>query len=338
MLKRTQDQHSKKKMVQLNKKVESLRAVLLTKEQVDAFVPNLSALGQFTDIDKEMMESFKKILHLGTNQLSSFVSDLDIKGKDLDGYSIVYYTTQLKNGPLAGILQSILTQGKYTTYWTKTPDVIGVSIGTQFPSLIETPIGILPAQSTFNQPVTTLTKMPSSVIDRDRALDESANSIIRAGINGCLKLEEEYEGKSYEARVAQETNGEYSKTAHGSYLVADTTTFLALEAIREDAFDKIKSILGDEDYRMFIFKRDFNPYDPASNVSLTSNLKVERKVDEGSDVVIETDLGGSVFESDEVREFYITIPTQNKDAKLRLHTVKGQLGDVEKVKIDPLNQ
>ena len=333
-----QVQHLQNKMAQLNKKVERLRAVLLTKEQVDAFVSNLNELGEFTSTDKEMMESFKKILSLGTKQLKAFVSELNSKGASLDEYSIIYYTTQLKNGPLKEELKTILSQGGFTTYWKESPDIIGVSTGPELPSLQETPIGTLSTQSTFNQPVATITKMPQSVVKRAMDLDKAANSVISVGINGCLKLEEEYEANSYNNRIEGERGGAYSKTAHGSYLVADTSTFLMLKNIRVSSSNVARSVLGSEDYRLYVFKRDYNPYDPAQNVSITKNTKVKRKVDINSNVEIETDLGGNVFEGANVRDHSITVQTQGRDATLKLHTVKGQLGDTEKVKVSPLNQ
>jgi len=70
-------------MSSINKKVERLRAVETTAQQVSALVVNLSALGDFNEADLELMESFKSILHLGTNQLDKFIDLLDEKGKDV---------------------------------------------------------------------------------------------------------------------------------------------------------------------------------------------------------------------------------------------------------------
>jgi hypothetical protein len=325
-------------MEQLNKKVERLRAVLLTKEQVNAYVPNLSALGSFSDTDKELMESFKKILHLGGEQLKKFVSDLEDKGKDLDVYSILYYTTQLKNGPLGGELPKIIPVEKYPKYWSDSPDVLGTVVGPIVPSLIEAPIGDLSNVTTFNQSPFTTTKMLSSSIANSVNLDRVANSVLGLGINGCLSFEEAYEGKSYSQRVQDEKAGVFIKSPHGSYLAADTTSFRDLQTIRTAISGIIKEEIGDENFRIYQFKRDYNPYDPSDNVSKSANYVVERKINENDDTIVKTDLVGNVFESDEVRKYKITVSTATKDIDLPLHTVRGQLGDLEPVRVDPLNQ
>ena len=124
----------------VNNKVELLRPLERTVGQFDSLVgwpftdqgagndkdglPCSGADGDYTDIDKEFLENFKKIHHLGTDQLDSFVNDLTTRGQDLDPESLLYYIRQLYNGPLANAQSLRAVAGKKN--FKNAPDIMGV--------------------------------------------------------------------------------------------------------------------------------------------------------------------------------------------------------------------
>jgi len=311
-------------MAELDKKVEILRALLLTKEQFDKFFKNASELGNFSDIDKEAMEEFKKLYHLGKSQLEKVLAEIE---KLEDEYSVMYYVTQLKNGPFKIDVEKVLNE----LHWTNAPDVMGIVVGSATSSITETPIEELKNVSTYNTPVPTLNKLPGFTFANANILDTAANGILSLGINGCLELEEKYEGTS---------RGKQG-TPHGSYLVADTTTASWRKSIFSQILNVVKGVLGDKGYKMFAFRRDYKPYYESDNISKAKNHKVKRIIEvpldqDDTPIEVETDLSGTVFESDKVREYTVVIEKDDKSFPKKLHTVEGQLGDLKKPKIKKL--
>ena len=94
-------------MPRINNKIEVLRSLERTKEQFEVqYRENCDgtengAYPEFSDADLEFMESFQKIYQLGITQLQNFVNDLDERSDEIDEYSILYYISQLSNGPYA---------------------------------------------------------------------------------------------------------------------------------------------------------------------------------------------------------------------------------------------
>jgi hypothetical protein len=94
-------------MPKINNKVEILRSLELTKEQFEVqYQQNCDGgengqYSEFTSADKDFMESFLKIYQLGITQLQDFVNRLDQDSDTIDEYSILYYITQLSNGPFS---------------------------------------------------------------------------------------------------------------------------------------------------------------------------------------------------------------------------------------------
>ena len=110
-------------MPRINNKVEILRSLERTKEQFevqyqeDCEGNQTGAFPEFSDTDKELMESFKKIYQLGITQLQDFVNQLDKDSDKIDEYSILYYITQLSNGPLANqFRQFTANKGRQSIY------------------------------------------------------------------------------------------------------------------------------------------------------------------------------------------------------------------------------
>ena len=91
----------------IDNKVEILRCLERTKEQFEVQYQkncegeNNRKFSEYSDADKEFMEEYKKVYELGITQLQSFVNKLDEEGGEIDDYSLLYYITQLSNGPYA---------------------------------------------------------------------------------------------------------------------------------------------------------------------------------------------------------------------------------------------
>ena len=99
------------------KKVEILRALELTVDQFEKEFGGIKKLpfateGSVEKIDLQLMEDFKKVYSLGTDQLESFISALDEAGEDLDEHSILYYISLLENGPYEGATATITGKDK----------------------------------------------------------------------------------------------------------------------------------------------------------------------------------------------------------------------------------
>lgn len=323
----------------MDKKVERLRAVETTTQQVSSLIVNLSALGDFKAVDLDCMESFKSIMQLGTDQLKSFIDLLDKEGKNIDEYSIYYYTKQLTNGPLKLYVSAYTVNEDGTTkkYWKLTPDTLGL-IGNTNVSQINIPI------VSFLTPLTnidtlTVSKMPPFMLEIVNESVIVTNSMLSLGYESTLRYD-----TNGAQRIQLEVAGNYNKTPHGSYVVSDTETLSTFKQLNVPIQAKVKDFIGDEDYRMYLAKRNYNLFVSAN---ITTNTKVERKLDytetnldtgkqEQKSVVIETDLTGNTFENNKVREGTLVIKYPTEDAKLKLHTVEGQLGGTAKIKAEPI--
>ena len=332
----------------LTKKVELLRALERTKKQFDELIDIGDSSG-FSEEDKELMESFKRINHTGLKQLEKFINELVEKGPKVDPYTILYYVRQLLGGPLAADA-SKLAQGK--PYFIPSPNIMG-SNGNLGRSCSSTPIhrGVQlgTAVDVFNKMPAWMSDMHNEIVQTSSAV---FNSAIQSGVNIDNTLP--YIDKSPAARMSGEFGDGYNTKPHGCYQVKDVEFQRVVESISGDIFKKVEDHLGPEDWRMFKFKKGLNLFDETKNVAKTFNAEVKRKMqfmtqkfdEEGvesiglSDAVIKTDLQGNVFESPERKGFELKIKDgggSNKEEKtFKLYTVKGQLGFGEKPTEDEL--
>lgn len=321
-------------MSKITKKVEKLRAFLTTKKQVDATIENLQDVDTFNDEDKLTMESFKRVFHRGVSQVKVFLEDLDKYGPKLDEYSIMYYIKQIFSSPFTAEVAKYI-QEKKPKYWIYSPDIMAVTANlnrsdTQTPMLKSLEL----EAEVFNDSVVTLTKIPEHVLDNNRMLELNTNSILALSFLGSFQEDNLLKDKSL-SYIA--TNDE----PHGSYMVADTTSYEHTKQAAPQILEKLKEYLGEEDYRMYEFKKSINPFAKSNNTSTKIDI-LKRKTpyiekDEKKYAIIETDIAGRVFESDKVREFDIKISTPSKDKKLKLHTVEGQLGSGVEIKKNPIS-
>ena len=107
---------------EFTKKVELLRCLERSKAQFDDLIDTGANEG-FSDEDKDFMESFKKIYHMGYEQLEEFIDLIDEKGDDIDIYSVMYYVRQLFNGPMTGKTSELSVD---KDYFVRAPDMMGV--------------------------------------------------------------------------------------------------------------------------------------------------------------------------------------------------------------------
>lgn len=317
-------------MYKLSKKVERLRAVLLTKKQSEELIGNLDTLGNFSEEDKTLMENFKKIYHAGVKQLKVFINSLEDIGTKVDEYTIMYYLTQLRNSPFKGFLSALTLDKKY---WKNTPDTLGVQ-GNLNRSTVETPISELADTTVYDINVLTLKKVPKFILDSHNELTKASNTVYQNCVQGSIVLDNQLREVSAQAN---------NSTPHGSYLVADTTSWTNTQSLSAEIFPKIKEFLGDETYRLYEFNREINLFDKESNTDVSTQYVVHRISEyfQGGDTkqaVISADLIGNAFESDKVREFKLEIKNDAKNTILNLHTVEGQLGDLSKPKQEPITK
>ena len=119
----------------IDNKVEILRCLERTKEQFEVQYQkncegeNNRKFPEYSDADKEFMEEYKKIYELGITQLQSFVNKLDEEGEEIDDYSLLYYITQLSNGPyaeeFATFSQNKIDESGGNSIFNQAPDCLG---------------------------------------------------------------------------------------------------------------------------------------------------------------------------------------------------------------------
>lgn len=330
----------------MDKKVERLRAVETTAKQVQSLIINLSAIGDFKEVDFELMESFKSIMHLGNEQLKKFIDLLESKGKDLDVYSIYYYTKQLRIGPLQAEVNKLVgTPDKSVkTYWKLSPDTIGI-LGNINRSQVNVNIPDF-SEALTNIDSLTVAKMPVFIVQNTQEANLVANSMFDLACTKTLDFDNNqrplfvFKEKLYNLSFSYDTN----KTPHGLRMVSDTETLQEFQGVSSRIQPIVKEFLGEEDYRVYLGKRLYNLFTSANK---TSNIQVERKLEytdtdqdtgekELKSLVIKTNLTGNLFDGDEYRKKDISIDTPGKNKKLKLHTVEGQLGGLTEIKSDRL--
>lgn len=336
-------------MPRLTKRVERLRAFLRTKKQANELIKNLDSLGQYASEEKDLMESFKRIYHGGTKQLEKFINLLEETGSKLDEYTILYYKRQLLNGPLQSYVRK-LVQGR--KFWKSTPDNIGV-LGNLNKSNIQIPIleALKITNETLNDNVVTINKTPTYVRANINGLAQVCNSMFGLSFQGSITLEPQLyaPGSSADRRLELEPQHVYNQMPHGDYVVSDGDSWLLTRRTSSKVFQKVRDVLGEDDYRMYVFKKTYNPFAASDNTSTTGKTIVARELhyeiknpDTGTTLLtslsVGTDLYGNVFDSDQVRKFAIKIITPIKDITLNLHTVHGQLGGLDEIKSDPLTE
>jgi hypothetical protein len=301
----------------MKNKVELLRSLCFDKETLET-IKNLPKI--FSDKDIEFIIEFKKIYELGIDQLDKFLAKLENEGSQLDTYSIQYYVNQLKSGPFADLVISKTASSKY---FKESPDSMGVMGNlTRSPSNVSLyakdaiPMGCA---------VTTYNKLPDFVQKNLQTAHKVVEDVFRSSLKSSTMYDNTMPiiNKNNGSRMGKEKTGSWVYTSNGTYLVKDSAFYNNLTNITKKVFSQINEYLGDEDYRMYTDKKNYNPFGN-TNESITEPLVLEKQV--GSHIE-EIDIMGDVYDSDEKRKAVIIVDTGNNVEKFTINTNKGQLGN-----------
>lgn len=304
----------------MNNKIEILRSILFTKDDLE----NITNLGdQFTDKDIEFMVEFKKIYELGLDQLKKFIEKLDKEGKELDTYSILYYTRILNNGPLGSYVREY---SKDKNYFVNTPDTLGILGNNNYSPSNTTLIG--DKNYSLGCHTDTFNKLPKFIQDNLKKSIEKTEDLFR----GCMKSSNEIDNtlpikdKKPKDRANGESKGEWVLKANANYCVKDSYYYNSIKKISEKIYDSVKKYLGDENFRLFSDKKQYDPFSD-KNESTSTNVKIKKNFTDGDKTQeITLDLLGDVFDSVEKREASLKISNPSKDKFYKLNTNEGVLG------------
>jgi hypothetical protein len=300
--------------------VEVLRSICFTQEDMET-ITNLG--DQFSKEEIDFMVEFKKIYELGLGQLEKFINKLDEEGKDLDEYTIQYYVNLLLNGPLSSYVKTLSEDKKY---FSKIPNIMGffgnkekISQNTTSLEGYDYPLGVN---------VDTYNKLPPFIQNNIKIGNEINEKLFRSSVKHSTVFDNTLPivDKAPQQRYSEEPTGEWAKKAHGTCLVKDSIFYTVLEKINSDVFDKLEEFLGEEDFRIWVDHKNYNPFSDI-NDSTSSNFKILKKFKEGDKKIeLPLDLMGEVFDSVKKREATLKIVNPDKDKEYQLGTVKGQLG------------
>ena len=335
---------------QITKNVEILSALLRTKEQFDELIEK-EVVEAFSDKDKEFMEEFKKIYHIGISQLEKFINKIDKEGKEISIESIEYYKSLLFTGPLAANAISLARPpGEVKKFFKVNSDTLGTN-GNLARSNTTVPL-FKDGGVAFNNALLTSNKSTSFINGLISIATASTSDVVN---NASLHLTDidntlPFIDKSQDLRKEEEQVDGFNTRSHGCYGVADVEFFKVAQEISEDIFDKVKEFLGEEDFEVYKFYRLINYFDSEKNKAKSRRAAVDKKLiymsrsytEEGIEEIeiketeIETDLIGNQYESDKRKEF--TFKIEGDDDKIfTVNTVEGQLGSGEEVKEEPIS-
>ena len=280
-----------------NKSCETLRALELTKDQfvsvietpcpdeggggTDAAIgPGPEVLGYtFTEKDKELCESFKKVYQLGLNQLRIFINDLIRDNPQIPDQAASYYIRQLYNGPFTNYVAEYAQnpyrgQGKEQNCFSPSPDTLASLANTA-----QQNAGV-PVYFGASEDITTnLTKKTPAFIRRNlntcqRTCAEVVNYNAESAVYSDNTLP--YIDKRSRQRVNTEYLGEYTSQAIavGNLMLKDIKFSKILRGVANAIIALIEGYLGKDAFRLFNYKRDINYFDPNQNISKTENGKV----------------------------------------------------------------
>lgn len=308
----------------MRNRVEILRAIEFTKDDLKDVI-NLDELVQFSDKEKEFMEEFKKIYELGLNQLELFINKLDEEGSELDEYTIQYYVSQLLTGPLGQYARKL---GEDKKYFTKSPIMMG--FGGNIETTTSNTAIIQNTKPPFGVNVDIYNKLPLFLQTQVTSSVSKTEEIFRSGMVSSVFMDNTLQiiDKNPQLRYDTEPSGEWQKKSHGSYCVRDVGFRNTITEISPAIFDKVKTYLGDEDFRIYLDKKTYNPFDPEKNTSTSANYKFKRILREGDDIEeeVDVDILGAVNDTFDRRESVLKVDNGDKNVEYKLNTNQGQLG------------
>jgi len=306
----------------MTNKVEILRAIVFTKEDVDT-IQNLG--DEVTDKDIEFMVEFKKIYELGLGQLKKFIDKIDQEGDELDTYSINYYISVLVNGPLGSYVREFSKDKKF---FLNTPDTLG-TLGNKNSSSSNNTV-FIDMGYPIGCSVDTYNKLPLFIQSTLQESIKITEDIFRSSLKSSSEIDNTLPqvDKNPQLRYDEEFLGKWVLRSNGTYMVKDRFNILSVEDSSQAVFEKVQEFLGEDNFRIYRDKKQYNAFDSEKNVSKSSIVKVEKKYTEGNNTeIITTDLMGDEFDSEEKRKSALVISSVEKDEKFLLNTNEGQLGD-----------
>ena len=339
-----------------NKSVETLRALELTKGQFISVIETDcqdqskgEILGYtFTNKDKELCESFKKVYQLGLNQLRVFVDDLIAGNPEINEQAALYYMRQLYNGPFTNQV-AIYAQnpyrgrGRVQNCFFPSPDILGCLANTA-----QQNAGTAIYYGESNDISLNLVKKTPAFIRRNLAnCQRTCSQVIQYNTESAVYSDNTlpYIDKRSIERVNTEFSGNYTSStiAVGNLMLKDIKFSNILRGIANTIIGIIEDYLGVDAFRLFNYKRDINFFDPEQNISKTENgqvcksfLILKKAFDEqGNEYIDEecVEVCCSCCCGPSIPNFGLTISTS--EGSFDLYTVAGQGGTGAKPRENP---
>tara|TARA_R110002051_G_scaffold142614_1_gene215740 strand:- start:119 stop:1276 length:1158 start_codon:yes stop_codon:yes gene_type:complete len=277
------------------KKVEILRALVRTEGQfINEFrslnkrVP-FCASGDYKDIDLKLMEEFKKVFSLGTNQLEKFITILNeaaptstppqpeptvIDGKEykykLDVYSILYYISLLMHGPYERATRGIIgiadgVENITVEVFKPTPDIMGINADFATTNS-STPVfgGI-----SLDLPGEIAVKSPSILLQLLGGAKATTQGLFNSNIGSAVDSDNTlpFIDKNNPQRRGDEMNEGRSKVnpAHGNLMVKDIEKIQIHKDAAKGILEEIEEYLGDKAFQLYVFKKLINYFNQDQN-------------------------------------------------------------------------
>lgn len=340
-----------------NKSCETLRALELTKDQFISVIETpcpaeegsgkSSAEGQdkevlgytFTEKDKDLCESFKKVYQLGLNQLRVFVNDLKRGNTEINEQAALYYIRQLYNGPFTNQVAIYAENpyrglGKEQNCFFPSPDILACLANTS-----QQNAGTAVYYGNSEDISLNLTKKTPAFIRRNLyTCQKACANVFNYNAESAVYSDNTlpYIDKRSIERVNTEHLGEYTSStiAVGNLMLKDIKFSKILRGIANAIIALVEGYLGKDAFRLFNYKRDINFFDPDQNISKTKNGKVcksflilKKAFDEqGNEYIDEecVEVCCSCCCGPSIPNFGLTISTS--EGSFDLYTVVGQGG------------
>jgi len=301
----------------MNNKVEILRSLCFTKEDME----DITNLGDaFSEIDIDFMVEFKKIYELGLPQLYKFIDKLDSDGSELDEYSIMYYTSILRNGPL-GVYVSEYSKDK--KYFSSYPDILGnngnLNISISNTSMyMEKPVSLGCSVDTFN-------KLPS-FMQKTLAFVNTSEEMFKSSLISGIVHDNTLPLADKKPQLRYDKESSWDIYSHGSYMTKDLRFIDIIQKISGDLYDKIKETIGSENFRIFEQNKTYSPFNVEKNQSVSTNTKIKKKLKSGDiSQDVELDILGDVLDTPEKRGNLLKISNDEKSTDYERNTPTGEV-------------
>jgi hypothetical protein len=325
----------------MNNKVEKLRALCYSKEDIKN-IPDIA--GEFSDLEIEFIEQFKRVYEFGGDQVSIFMDMLNEGGYQLDVYTIMYYVDLLKNGPMR---QYFYNYRGNKRYYHPLPDVMGTLTNeNKSPSNVTVISG---DALEVGCSVEIRKRLPPRMkYEMDKAIplcEQMFRSSLRSSTvhDNTLPLID----KKPESRCNSEPSGKWPLRPNANYMVKDIDWYNIVVAAKPEVllvvwlylslFQQTEELFkpdltppvgvgpGEENWRVWNELRNYNPFE--ENESTSSDYIHTKTVEgDGQKINLDVDLFGEELESFKKRGTALKIINEDKDIEYKLYTNQGQMG------------